>query len=316
MKILHITAHLGGGVGTVIIDWLQKDKAHSHQVVSLDYVNEKAKRSGLAFIPSGSIELAIHLADIVVCHYWDHPMLAELFSNPLPDCRMAFWCHKNFNVPARVIQYPDRFFDTSPVQGHGASIWSTGNMERFLAIEPKPHEGFNIGTVVSKKMDIPFVMELFRKIKKAIPGAYFTWLGGFCAIGDSYNNDNFPGKVDDVAPHLAEMDVFAYPLRPDHYGTCEIALGEAMAAGVVPVVMNNPAERLIVRHNVDGLVSKNDNDFILNIQNLSRQMHCNSYFRKRRERAKKLYSIDNMIASWNKVFAEMIQSPKTKREAL
>ena len=45
-KILHITAHLGGGVGKVVTNYLKKSKTHSkftHSVASLDYINEEAK---------------------------------------------------------------------------------------------------------------------------------------------------------------------------------------------------------------------------------------------------------------------------------
>ena len=326
MRILHITPHLGGGVGTVIMDWLRKDLKHDHQMVSLDYVNKKAIGTGLAFIPPGRIELAIHLADIVLVHYWDHPMLAELFSKRIPDCRMVFWCHKNFDINNFEIEYPDRFINTSPVQNYLALrdpieyIWSTGNMERFLAIEPKPHEGFNIGyigTIDFKKMHGSFV-EICEDIKKAIPEARFTivgedniWVGnGSKVLGDHFT---FTGKVNDVAPYLAEMDVFAYPLRPDHYGTCEIALGEAMASGVVPVVMDGPAMRWIC----GPVGAKSEKEFIRMVEILYKLPE----FRKElsvmvRNTARKRYNIDNMIASWNQIFTEMMQNPKTKRSPI
>ena len=57
------------------------------------------------------------------------------------------------------------------------------------------------------------------------------------------------GKIPDIKPYLSKFDVFAYPLNPNHYGTAEQVLQEAMAAGIVPVVMNNPAEKILVKHN-------------------------------------------------------------------
>ena len=44
--ILHITTHLGGGVGKVVTNYLKKSKTHSkftHTIASLDYINEEAK---------------------------------------------------------------------------------------------------------------------------------------------------------------------------------------------------------------------------------------------------------------------------------
>jgi glycosyltransferase involved in cell wall biosynthesis len=343
MKILHITPHLGGGVGTVIMDWMEKINFLNHRVICLDYANEKAKKAlplhtmidnlGLnTGHPAICYEIK-HFTDIVLVHYWDHPMLAELLSKPLPDCRMVFWCHKNFQVPIEMQMYPDRYIDTSPIQAllpytgsrvvwkytHREHIWSTGNMDRFLAIEPKKHKGFNIGTILSKKTHLRFY-EMCKEIKKTIPDVRFTLLGekgpGVSAGVLLDRAFRFYDKVDDVAPYLAEMDVFAYPLRSDHYGTCEIALGEAMCAGVFPVVMENFAERYIVEDGINGYVEPTEADFIDAIKFLS-GFPTSPYSRRNiKQRGRALYSIDRMIASWNKVFDEMMQKPKTKRDPL
>lgn len=334
MKILHITPHFGGGVGTVIRDWMDKVIAandHDHSIISLDHVNKKTKDwaidRGFPYLTDlagvmgtmGWVYLAIEESDIVLVHYWDHPMLVELLSKPLPNCRMVFWCHKNYSLKYEELQYPDRFYFTSPVQyqkNTSVSIWSTGNMERFLAIEPKPHKGFNIGTVVSKKMDIPKTMELFMEVARQMEDAHFIWIGDAIPVNfmDSpfrgSPNFIFTGKVDDVAPYLAEMDVFAYPLRPDHYGTCEIALGEAMCAGVVPVVMDNPAEKKIVWHMDNGLMASTPEVFVKKIIKFRDMPERKQLQEGARERGKKLYNINTMIASWDEVFNEMM-SPKT-----
>jgi hypothetical protein len=62
------------------------------------------------------------------------------------------------------------------------------------------------------------------------------------------------GYRTDVAAELAGFDILAYLLNPLHYGTTENALLEAMAMGVIPVVLGNPAERAVVRHGETGLV--------------------------------------------------------------
>jgi hypothetical protein len=45
-------------------------------------------------------------------------------------------------------------------------------------------------------------------------------------------------------------------VQPDHYGTAENVLVEAMSLGLVPVVMNNAAEMAIIRHGVTGFVAR------------------------------------------------------------
>jgi glycosyltransferase involved in cell wall biosynthesis len=319
MNILSVTSHCGGGVGSVLLDWIAKDTQNSHSIACLDYANQKAKESG-AFIvsclgsPEGhnQVRHMMREADIVVLHWWDHPLLYDLISQPLPDCRMVAWAHKNTAYPPAEIAYPDLWVDTSPVQGHGRYIWSCGDISRFLAIQPKEHSGFNIGTVVSMKMDIKGTLNLFMKIGELIPEAYFTWIGDFTPMNMfDYHNIQFLGKVPDIAPYLSEMDLFAYPLKPDHYGTCEQVLGEAMAAGVVPVVMDNPAERLIIQDSESGLLARDEANYI----------HCMKYLHnlpserylmadKARIHAKSVYNIDNMIQQWNDVFDEMMKQPK------
>ena len=357
MKILHITPHLGGGIGTVIMDWMDKEPDENSPIImSLDYANKKAISrlensvtmllENCAFAKDKTIiNQYISSADIVLIHYWDHPMLADLFADPIPDCRMVFWCHKNFGISVEEVLYPDFFVATSSIindnivdktgkfattkellvdkmlEQHCRTIWSTGNMARFLAIEPKPRKGFNIGyagTVDYKKLH-PNFLAMCLEIMKHIPDVHFTVIGEQ-NIGITEGHDDrftFTGKVDDVVPYLAEMDVFGYPLRPDGYGTCEIALGEAMAAGVVPVVMDNLAEKSIVLPNINGCVVSNEKEYIEAIRYLyDDPIDKEAFSASCRHRARKLYSIDTMIQQWDRVFNDLMKIPKRKRGIL
>jgi hypothetical protein len=71
----------------------------------------------------------------------------------------------------------------------------------------------------------------------------------------------FRGYADDIASELAGINVLAYLLNPEHYGTTENALLEAMAMGIVPVVLDNPAERHIVENGITGLVVRTPKEF-------------------------------------------------------
>jgi len=217
------------------------------------------------------------------------------------------WAHKNYPVPQRYLDYPDLFIDTSPIQGHGRHIWSTGGISRFLEIKPKAHKGFNVGYVgeISYKGKMhPDIFDMCNAID--IPDVHFTFVGENKTAMTSGDKFTFTGKVDDVAPYLAEMDVFGYPLRPDHYGTCEQVLGEAMAAGVVPVVMDNPCEKMIV---LEG--AKSPEEYVGTVLSLYAQdMRRGKLSFACRFRADYLYSVDRMVREWNKVFDEMMQKPK------
>jgi glycosyltransferase involved in cell wall biosynthesis len=323
MKILHLVSHLGGGAGSVIMGWLGINSSNNHTIYCLDYANPKsilwAKENDIEMAwqqPPWMLKAWITEADIVLVHYWRHPMLADLLAYPLPPCRLVFWCHNNREYTPEELAFPDLWIDTSPVQGHGRYIWSSGGVDRFLEIKPKPHKGFNIGYVgtVDRKKIHPQFIPMCLKIAESIPNVHFTVIGEndrFTAGADNKNLFTFVGKVDDVAPYLAEMDVFGYPLRPDHYGTCEQVIGEAMAAGVVPVLMDNPAEREI------GYAVKDEQQYCDTIyalyKNPDRRRRLSDNCRKT---AKELYSIDTMISRWNDVFEDMMEQPKRSRKEL
>jgi glycosyltransferase involved in cell wall biosynthesis len=63
------------------------------------------------------------------------------------------------------------------------------------------------------------------------------------------------GQTSDPRAALSRSRIFFYPLRPDHYGTAENALIEAMSLGLVPVVLANPAECAIIRQGQTGFIA-------------------------------------------------------------
>jgi len=325
MRILHLTSHLGGGLGTVIMDWVKKENAlypDKHEVMCLDYANEKAQKwaddndiclgwNKMEPLTRWFLYDAIIQADIVVLHFYDHPMIYELLSISLPASRMAFWAHKNYQVPVRYQAYPDAFFNTSLIQSKTQPyIWSTGDMSRFLSLRKKAHEGWNIGTIASPKLH-PQFRDICEGIKKALPEARFTIVGPHnedCIYPEYFN---FVGKVDDVAPYLAEMDVFLYPLREGHWGTAEQALGEAMSAGVVPVVLNNPCEKHILGDNTGFIAYDERLEYVVEAIRCAREYGDSKACQ---QHARRLYDHDKMISQWGEVSLEMMKNPKTLKE--
>jgi glycosyltransferase involved in cell wall biosynthesis len=321
MKILHITPHLGGGVGTVITDWMGKVDPEDHAICCLDYANPKAANKvvdlGIDLYDNRHIGfdgINLDKFDIILIHFWDHPMLIELISQQLPPCRLVFWCHKNYSMPSNILLYPDLCIGTSLIQNMlDGCIKSTGNMQRFLELKPIDHGKFNVGyagTIHPKKIH-PMIFDACRQISEKIP-VKFTFYG---EVYDKYDLSKFDfdllGKVDDIAPYLATMDVFGYPLRLDHYGTSEIVLGEAMAAGLPVVCMDNPCERLIVQEGLTGFLCKSKQEYIDNIEHLYHKPVLRKWMgQNAREAASEMYNIDNMVARWNQIFDQMMNDPK------
>jgi glycosyltransferase involved in cell wall biosynthesis len=324
MKVLHITPHLGGGIGTVVMAWL--DRVKDHNVACLDFVNEKVRAfsSGKEFFLFPRMieffEFLVELikeADIVVVHYWDSDFLKRLFAVELPESRMAFWCHKHYWVKPEVVAYPDAIFGVSPIQQFDNFIWSCGDMSRFKQIVPTEHKGFNVGyvgTVDFKKIH-PEFLDMCRAIK--VPGIHFTIVGENNIGGKDDDKFTFTGKVDDVAPYLAGFDVFGYPLRANHYGTAEQVLGEAMCSGVVPVCMDNPAERTIVDNSFDGFIASDEPEYIQKIEWLATHpIQRRTMGDRAREDADAIYNVNSMVMGWAMVFEKMMLQPKTKKGVL
>ena len=308
--ILHITPHLGGGVGSVLLNYLRKVNGNPyflHKVLSLEYANEKAllasKTVGFSLMDKMSSDhdgllTAISEADVILIHWWNHPLLyAFLVRETMPPARIIFWSHISgfhapyvFNEPA--LNYPDLFVFTSPLSLEVAEIknlreerqkalrviWSTGGIEHVATVQPKPHAGFKIGyigTVDYGKMH-PHFLKMSTMVK--IPDAQFVVCGGpsekqIQEESMQYGMGErfvFTGQISDVNNYLSEFDVFGYPLAPYHFGTCEQSLGESMAAGVPPVVMANRTECYIVDDGVAGIVAANEEAYVQAIEVLYR----------------------------------------------
>ena len=309
-KILHITPHLGGGVGSVLLKYLEKVKGtgdRSHKVISLEYANEKAKLASKAIGISledkmssdhSGMLTAISQADVVLIHWWNHPLLYDfLVRESLPPARIIFWSHISgfsppcvFNQPS--LNYPDLFVFTSPLSLEVAEVknlreerqkalrvvWSTGGIEHTASVMPKPHARFNIGyigTVDYGKMHSHF-LKMSSMVK--IPGAQFIVCGGpsekqIQKESMQYGKGErfvFTGQIKDVSNYLSEFDIFGYPLAPYHFGTCEQSLGESMAAGVPPVVLANRTERYIVEDGVTGIIAADEECYVRALEGLYR----------------------------------------------
>lgn len=73
----------------------------------------------------------------------------------------------------------------------------------------------------------------------------------------------FTGYIPDnkLVSELGSINVIAYILNPKHYGTTENSLLEAMSMGIVPIVLNNPAESYLVDNGKTGFIVHNPKEF-------------------------------------------------------
>jgi glycosyltransferase involved in cell wall biosynthesis len=291
MKILHVTPHLGGNVGkahaalgAILPDIVQQTFVLLEPPRDRRYV-EMIETSGARVIVAdnlGDVASLARAADIVQFEFWNHPRLLEcLACTKFPAIRSVFWAHisglsKPLIQPG-LIGEAARFVFTTEASLSNPSIAAHHKKARtkisvinsgfgFAHATPRSVRGRKpgiayLGTVDFAKMHPGF----FDAIDALTDGAtrVSVWgavdpAGAVAAQAKAMRHPervNFMGETSDPAVALATSDIFFYPLQPDHYGTAENALVEAMSLGLTPLVLNNPPEMAIVRDSVTGFVA-------------------------------------------------------------
>lgn len=213
MKLLHITAHLGGGVGKAVSGLcLELERAGCESLVLLlePPAQDRAFQScrtghTWAEVWAGSAQsLAFYLrwADIVVINWWEHPaMQAFLADFPSIPCRLILWSHINgchypylsFELAARF----DYILLTSPyslenpywqpaqlewIRAHSDVVYGIGGFDPLAAPHKQTYQrsqplwiGY-AGTVNYSKLHRQFA-QACREIHQRIPNTRFCILG-------------------------------------------------------------------------------------------------------------------------------------------
>src|SRR4051812_37454396 len=110
------------------------------------------------------------------------------------------------------------------------------------------------------------------------------------------------------------MDVFGYPLAADTFAASELALQEAMYAGVTPVVMGPAAVRRHVIHGKTGLLAESPRDYVAAIAHLHAQPEKRSQMgRAAQEFATRTWSPAEVGSRWARAYEELAAQPKRRR---
>jgi L-malate glycosyltransferase len=296
LNVLHVTAHLGGGVGKVLSRLVEESARTQdrvrHTIAMLEAPEksqfvEHVQAHGGTVLVCPSLDTLNQLAadtDIVQLEWWHHPAIAAwLCSGNLPPMRLIVWAHISGLhpplIPPDFVRSPHRFLFTSPcslehpallalvqaeptMRSRMDTVFSSGGFDDLPVPSQRPtrktlRAGY-VGTLNFAKLHPHLLTYLaavtlpdFRLVLVGDPTTSKELQAQAAALGIAHRLD-LRGYCNDIAEVLADLDVCVYLLNPLHYGTTENALLEAMAMGVVPVVLDNPAERHLVRNEETG----------------------------------------------------------------
>lgn len=286
-QVLHLSPHFGGGVGTVLSDYLlrsNKSQNISHSLFLLDSPCSQPSSqvihslslyvANFATLPADQQLSYINPFDVILLHYWNHPLTAELVSRQiLRSHKTVLWCHTSgLHIPSintpYILNAASKVLFTSPVSLMAKDLGeintsfsvlpSVCDISEYLSlpdlsVRPRDQHSLRflyVGTVSSAKIH-PESLRLF--ISLALKGHCIDVVGGpdhksFAQqVPQSLRNKIiFHGLVADVKPYLSRSHVFIYPLSRSHFGTGEQALVEAMASALPVLVLDNPCEMSIL----------------------------------------------------------------------
>ena len=322
------------------------DAPASHRIVSLLPADPRAIRqaeqSGMPVVsapPADALHGHLADADIAQLHFWNSPVVHAWMASELPPMRVLAWCHVNGLHAPHILS--KSLFDFADIVAASSElsldlpvfrqadpekvdfVLAGADFSRVEGAHPVAHDGINVGYV--GLVDFVKMHPEFVKLCAAVNAAPIRF--HVCGEGSSRNEVErqarelgihdrfvFVDHAEDIRPVLSSFDIFGYPLCAETYATSELALQEAMHAGVPPVVFSAGGLDKLVSDGRNGLVVTSDAEYVQAIERL-----CNdSDERLRLGRnaaidARQLFGAQRTARGLQSLYERLLRTPKRQR---
>ena len=300
MNLVHIIPKLDPGGPTrsltTFVEWSTRNIPRlSHLILTPEprgypLLTLRLRRCGaiIHHNPKGAqIDETLMRADVVLIHFWNTPILWSLIARRLPPVRSVIWAN------VRGDRLPQRLNANLLHSATGVALTADAPIYRLILGQRPSYpawcnltgsracygaimKGFEIdyiGTVNSGKLD-PRVFSIMSNL--AIPGVRVRIFGGALEAAMAKAHAAMPdpsrveicGFTENIAEVFATTDVFAFPMAEGSYGSSDIALQEAMLAGLPVVIYADRGPSRFVSNEKTGLVVSNAEEFAAALERL------------------------------------------------
>ncbi|MEK9684951.1 MAG: glycosyltransferase [Rhodospirillaceae bacterium] len=335
-RVLHVTPHLGGGVGRCLSnlfsiknDDICREVLLLEEPVDRQFLDEISKQHSVHRVQwTSDFDNFLSAFDVVQIEFWNHPAILH-FLSVTQNCRLrrVFWCHISGKGD---IRFPKFFI------GSQEKIIFTSNQSNlcYNVNFPVINSGFgfslDLGNLPNHNLrssDFLFAGQLdFRKthreLSQILNAAGEKTSTPIYVIGGgkdlqkvqsevAQNNVIFLGHVQNIEIYMSNAKFLVYPLKRGHYGTGENIIKEAMSLGCIPLLLANEVETEIAGPYSDIICYRSVNRLIASLSDLISKSNQGRYGKISRELAyfcENQYGVGRSSKLFTAVYADALRS--------
>ena len=337
LEVLHITQQLSsGGAGKALEALASAAKRSRHRVASLLPATPEARtRLRSQAIPlleqphATELSACMNQADVVQIHFWNTPELYALMTLE-HNCRLVIWSHVVGSTTPHILipelaSYCQALVHSCSTPDPTAISIRPGSPHHFAlrSLPPRDTQPLVVGIFGSLHRSRMCMEALDVFAKAACPDSRLLVVGQGDLVPrwqrhaselNLQERVEFRGFVSNVGRELARMDVLLHLPKPGGSATADLALQEALMAGVVPVVLSGTPVADLVQHNVDGLIATNAHQCVEHLQTLDGDRQLLTRLRTAAQtRAHQDFSSYRCTTAFEQLYEQICEHPRAPR---